>query len=163
MSLLLQTRFYLRRTLVSFSMAGPEDVSRACVQLLIRNICMSCWFPLSPLGTGGFLSLLSFMVIYRSKFKRAGARVSHADALPHPGEKLWVSVRLEPLTSPPASLISLPLPCLMTNNNELLHSLSNYFIPHTPRKTVIHSNIPIHTPLHAIYLLTPEEKCIYLL
>lgn len=138
--------------------AGAADVSRACVQLLIWNICMSRWFPLPPLGTGAFLSLLYFTVIYRSKFKRAGARVSHPDALPHPHEKLLVSVQLQLLASPPASLISVPLPHLMTNNNELLHSLTDCFISHTHRKTYTHSNIHIHTPLQAIYRLTPEKK-----
>lgn len=162
MYLLLQTRFHLGNTLVLLNVAGPADVSRACVQLLIWNICMSRWFPLSPLGTGGFLSLLYFIVIYRSEFKRAGARVSHPDALIHPREKLLVSVRLQLLASPPAPLISVPLPHL-TNNNELLHSLTNYFISHTRRKTYPYSNIQIQTPLHAIYRLTPEKKLICLL
>lgn len=139
-------------------MAGPADVSRACVQLLIQAICMSCWFPLSPLGTRGFLSLLYFILIYRSKFKRAGVRVSHSDALPRPGEKLLVSVQLQLLTSPSASSISVSLSHLMTNNNELSHSLTNYFISHICRKTYTHSNIHIYTPLRVIYWLTPGEK-----
>lgn len=82
MYLFLQTCFHLQNMLVLFNVASAADVSRACVQLLIGAICMSCWFPLSPLGTGGFLSLLYFILIYRSKFKRAGVRVSHPDALP---------------------------------------------------------------------------------
>lgn len=108
MYLLLQTCFHLQNMLVFFDVASPADVSRVCVQLLIWAICMSRWFPLSPLGTGGFLSLLYFILIYRSKFKRAGVRVSHPDALPHPGEKLLVSVQLRLLASPqPLQFLSL--------------------------------------------------------
>lgn len=143
-----------------FNVASPADVSRACVQLLIQAICMSCWFPLSPLGTRGFLSLLYFILIYRSKFKRAGVRVSHPDALPHPGEKLLVSVQLQLLTSPPASSISVPLPHLMTNNNELLHSLTTLFLTLAGKHKHTQTYIYTH-PLHFIYWLTPGKKIIY--
>lgn len=47
--------------------AGPADVSRVCLQLLICSICMSGWFPLCPAGQRTCsLSLPYFAVIYRS-------------------------------------------------------------------------------------------------
>lgn len=163
MYLLVYTCFRFWNMLVLLNSAVPADVSRVCVQLLIWNICMSGWLLFCPAGERSiFLSLLYFFVIYRSKFKRAGTRAWHPDALTHPREKLLVSVWLQLLASPlPASFISVPLPHSTINNNELLHSLVIYFISHSHRKTYTHPYLRTHT--HTIYQLSSGKKLIYLL
>lgn len=145
--LLLYTCFRPWNLSLLLNAAAPADVSRVCVQLLIWNICMGGWFPPGSAAERSiFLSLLYFIVIYRSKFKRAGMRVWHPDALTQPHEKLLVSVQLQLLASPhPASLISVPLPHSMINNNQLLHSLAIYFMSRSHRKTYTHSYVRIHT------------------
>lgn len=59
---------------------------------------------------------------------------------------------------PPGSLISVPLPPSMINNNELLHFLAIYFMSHSHRKTYTHPYIHIHTHTHTIYQLTSGKK-----